>query len=322
MSYRRKAPAASVLKPAEQLGKLCNSFAGNLPFQSHNSVALLAQLYRYNKTEYDQFLKKATVQRFVPAWIGKAAVGCDANAVKYVLPLPKHFINEEDSATDFEPRSFFLKNSDTKETTATVSAAASSGTMCSYPRCGLTGLFFSREEVCDNLQAAAADMGFTSPFWIRSNHPGLVSEYLKVKSGSEVVLLSLTTSVISLNDVEPFTASALHSSLRHYACSGQTTAGLQADEAVPLGMNAMTGVVSQNPFLHRLPNRGLWLSQDQLLYHNLKVGRHLKQVSEALTLIEVDQWELFNADQLQVPGRLALRRSMGSDTSEGLFHSV
>lgn len=312
MSFRRKAPAAKTLSPAQQLGKLCNSVAGNAGFQSHNAMSLLAQLHRNDKPQYDQFIKNASVQRFVPKW-AVDSVGEEVSATKYKLPLPTHFINPEDSASDFEPRMFYLE----KDVAEVLSQMSKKPTQ---PRDGLSGLFFAREEVIDNLQAASAELGFSSPFWIRRDHPGVKSGFLQIKDGSESIVISLSASVIGIGDVEAIEEHRLHPSLRGILAQtfhGNSPAPIPKE--VPLGMNALTGTCTLNPFVCKLPNRGLWVSQDQLLQHNIKLSRRITQAAGAFSLVEIEQWELFNADQLQVPGRLGLRRSLDLKSQRSIF---
>ncbi|KAK7198248.1 hypothetical protein NESM_000781800 [Novymonas esmeraldas] len=315
MAYRRKAPAVKNLTPSQQLSKVYNSCAGNLVFQSHNAMALLAQLHKHDRAHYDQFAKSASVQQFVPAWAVQLPSDGEA-PVRFTLPLPSHFINADDKASDFEPRAFFLHKSLPKAAAASTAAPA-------FPRCGLSGSFFAREEVVDNLQAAAADLKFTSPFWIRREHPGLESGYLRLREGSETIVISLTASVIGLGDVEALEPARLHPSLRDAVKRDAGSAdGLCVSEDVPRGTNALTGAATKNPFVCALPNRGLWLSQDQLLQHNIKLSPRITQVVGAFTLVEVDQWELYNADQLQVPGRLGLRQSLNRASGESIFQAM
>ncbi|KAG5491896.1 hypothetical protein GH5_00785 [Leishmania sp. Ghana 2012 LV757] len=315
MSYRRKAPAAKTLSPSRQLGRLCNAYCGDLVFQSHNAMALLTQLHKHDRGYYDQFAKNATVQRFIPAWAVDRSLKGDS-PTRFTLPLPSHFINTGESADNFEPRAFFLE----KALPADISKYRKHPL---FPRCGRSGLFFAREEVVDNLQAAATDLSFTSPFWLQKNHPGLESGYLQLKEGNEAIVISLTASIIGLGDVETVEAAKLHPSLRK-AMKGEAnfTSDLTFSDEIPLGMNALTGAVTKNPFVCSLPNRGLWLSQDQMLHHNIKLSRRIKQAASAFTLVEIDQWELFNADQLQVPGRLGLRQSLDLAFSESVFQPM
>lgn len=315
MSFRRRASATKTLLPAQQLGKLCNGVAGNAAFQSHNAISLLAQLYKNDRAQYDQFLKNATAQRFIPKWAVDSAVE-QASVKKYTLPLPTHFIDPKDTADNFEPRVFYLEKD-------VADQLGTSRTKLNLPRCGLSGLFFAREEVVDNLLAASAELGFTSPFWIRHDHPGLKSGFLQVKDGSESIVISLLASIIGLGDVENFAEQKLHPSLRGTLLRASTPgAALSVPDTIPCGMNALTGTVTRSPFVCRLPNRGLWVSQDQLLQHNIKLSRCIKQAGSAFSLVEIEQWELFNADQLQVPGRLGLRRSLGSSPQHSVFEPV
>jgi hypothetical protein len=237
MSFRRKAPAAKTLSPAQQLSKLCNSFAGNAGFQSHNAMSLLAQLHKKDRPQYDQFVKNATTQRFIPKWAVDSP-GQELNATEYKLPLPSHFISSQDSANDFEPRIFYLEK-DVED------VLDKSSKKQSQPRCGFSGLFFAREEVIDNLQAASAELGFTSPFWIRKDHPGLKSGFLQIKDGSESIVIGLSASIIGLGDVEPIEEHKLHPSLR--GVMNQMTAStseLSVPADIPVGMNALTGVIT------------------------------------------------------------------------------
>lgn len=314
MSYRKKAPAAKTLSVAQQLNKVRSAVAGPLPFQVHNAIALLEQMRQAQKPLFDKFSKEAHEQKFFPARV--VTEGLRAEPHLYTLPLPLHFISEDDSADDFEPRSFYhasaIENPD-KLTRAAANVYA--------PRCGLSGLFFTREEVVDNLQAAVADLALKSPFWIHSGHPGLESGFLNVRDGSEAICISLTANVMALADVAAVKKSLLHPSLRGMV-TDEKTGACSATKAIPLGMNALNGQICENPFVQNFPNRGLWISQDQLLMNNLSAKKSTGRAKELFTLVEVEQWKLFNADQLVVPGRLGLRRALNIGETGRIFQPV
>ncbi|EPY38357.1 hypothetical protein AGDE_05572 [Angomonas deanei] len=192
---------------------------------------------KHDEECFASFEKRAAVQNFIPSWIIKDG-DLKKNASVYTLPLPKHYIDPSDSDEVLEHRKFYHESAlkDSKSPPQTKY----------HPRCGLTGLFFSREEVVDNLQAAAYNLNFTSPFWIHSSHPSLESKYLKVKGGSESICIGLTSSVISVEDIEPFDHSLLHHTLHSKSLAS-------AAKDAPAGMNAISGYVSENPFLKRSP---------------------------------------------------------------------
>lgn len=323
MSYRRKAPATKTLSVTQQLNRIRNAAAGPLPFQVHNSIALLEQMKQFQRPLFDKFSKEATSQMFYPA--RAVSEGLLPNPHLFTIPLPEYFINPSDTADDFTPRTFYHASS-----IEHAEKLARSPQVAYAPRCGLSGLFYTREEVVDNLQAAAADMGFTSPFWIRADHPGLQSGFLSVREGSETICLSLTASVVSLDKVPIVDAKLLHPLLRSTVSA--KTKQCVAPESIPLGMNAFTGKLCANPFVLNMPNRGLWISHDQLLCHNLSLAHSTDSgdrvradgagAAAPFVLIEVEQWELFNADQLTVPGRLGLRRAVNYAQSDEVFQPV
>ncbi|KAH9597362.1 hypothetical protein LSM04_000836 [Trypanosoma melophagium] len=297
MAYRRKSPPAAQLGTLRQLQLLCNVTAMGLPFQAHNAQVLLDQMKVHNSVTFKQFTKKATRQEFVSS---RVVDDCKESvlvkgAPTFTLPLPKHFIDPTENDENMVQRVFYhvsmVKN---------VSELQSD----SYaPRCGLTGLFFSREEVVDNLQAAAKDMGFKSLFWIKSDHKAL-GNFLQLKEGSDAICLTLTTAVISVEDVEPFPEDLLHHSLRQTTESNKRVFG----KDVPRGINAFSGFVTKNTFVQNLPNRGVWISQEQFLQNNLQLKKKAASCENPFVVVEIEQWAMHNADQLTVPGRLALHR--------------
>ncbi|ORC84716.1 uncharacterized protein TM35_000421740 [Trypanosoma theileri] len=297
MAYRRKSPPAAQLGALRQLQLLCNVTAMGLPFQAHNAQVLLDQLKVHNTVTFQQFTKKPIREEFFSS---RVVDDCKESALikgapEFTLPLPKHFIDPSENDENLVKRAFYH-----------VSMIKKVGELQSdsyTPRCGLTGLFFSREEVVDNLQAAAKDMGFKSLFWIRSDHRAL-GNFLQLKEGSEAICLTLTAAVISVEDVEPFPEDLLHHSLRQSTESNRRVFG----KGVPRGMNAFSGFVTKNPFVQNLPNRGVWISQEQFLQNNLQLKKKLTSCENPFVLVEIEQWEMHNADQLTVPGRLALHR--------------
>ncbi|RNF01452.1 hypothetical protein TraAM80_06993 [Trypanosoma rangeli] len=307
MAYRRKSSPAAQLSLFRQLQLMCNATSLGLPFQVHNAQSMLDQLKINNTATYAQFTKNATRQDFFPSRVvgGSSDSALITDAPTFTLPLPRYFVNPSETAEDFVPRVFYHSSM--------VKCAAKLRDGIYLPRCGLTGLFFSREEVVDNLQTAAAELGFKSPFWIRKDHPAL-GNFLELKDESDVICLSLTAAITSIDNVECFHEDLWHPNLRQAAGSRGPAFGSD----VPLGMNAFSGFVTKNPFVQSLPNRGVWISQEQVLQNNLKLKKKASASSgNPFLLIEVEQWEMHNADQLSVPGRLALHRSAAKG-SEGV----
>ena len=201
-----------------------------------------------------------------------------------------------------------------------------------YPRDGLHGLYFRREEVVDNLLVAAEEMKLNSPFWIRSNHPQL-GKFLLLKQNSDQVVVSLTSTVFSIEDIEAVPPPLLHWSIQSSATSLSNASHQYNLSNTIRGMNALTGVVSQNPYImEQLKGNGVWVSLDQIVAHNLQLKRRDTMgatkrgldpsisrlfdaefaacVIEMGKLVELEQWELYNGDSLQVPGRLALKQAL------------
>ncbi|EAN89562.1 hypothetical protein, conserved [Trypanosoma cruzi] len=304
MAYRRKAPPVAQLSLFRQLQLMCNATSFGLSFQVHNAQKILDQLKINNATAYTHFTKNATRQDFFSSRVvtGSGSGAIIRDAPKFTLPLPNYFINPSEKAEDFVPRVFYHASM--------VKRAAELREQSYMPRCGLTGLFFSREEVVDNLQAAAAELGFKSPFWIRNDHPAL-GNFLELKDGSEAICLSLTAAITGMDSVESFCEDLWHPDLRRAVGSKGRAFG----KDVPLGMNALSGFVTKNPFVQSLPNRGVWISQEQVLQNNLQLKKEKSASSnDPFVLVEVEQWEMHNADQLSVPGRLALHRSTTKST--------
>lgn len=308
MSYRRKCAKGKDLQLVQKLGKFCNGALGSMPFEPHFAAALLSSLNQHPNLSQN-FSQSASLQKVIPSrFVTKSDVLDGAASMK--LPLPKYFIDPSECAADFEPREFFH-----------VDEIKGKKDFCckTLPRCGMTGLFFSREEVVDALDAASGDLGFSSPFWIKEDYEHLRSGYLQLKDGSDAVVVSLTASVCGFEKFQSLLHSSLHPSLRKYVNFKSQLDTKLIDANVPKGMNALTGFISKNPFIHSLPHRGLWISFSQLLHlSNSEILSDSEALSDdTFTLVEVDQLCLYNASQLTVPGRLALKKQ--KHNSEYLF---
>lgn len=312
MVYRRKALPICTGTIEQQRGRLCNAYAHSLPFQAHNALALHEQMVSADAEQHKKYNERATTHHFIPARLLKQKK-IRANGSTFTLPLPEHFIDAKDKVEHFEPRKF-----------CHISAIDQADLDGAYlPRCGSTGLFFVREEVVDNLQAAALDLEFTSPFWLRSDHRSLQSGFLKIKDGCEPIVISLMTSVVGIQNIELSDPLLLHTSLRTMLQSGQKPIGVdRCEERIPRGMNAITGFVSRNKFVQNMPLHGLWVSLDQIIQHGVKSVSPTKSMIDAATLVEIDQWALYNADQLVTPGRLALRQSISESDKPALFQKL
>lgn len=292
MSYRKKIPHAKDLRLHQQLNKFFNASVG-VPFEPHFAKHLMEYAAK-------SLTQSGARQNFVPMrLVKKGTVKKGVEPIK--LPLPKFFIDPSDSPADFEPREFYHSDNLLKDVEFDQKI---------FPRCGVTGLFFSREEVIDSLLAAATDLNFTSPFWIDENYPQLLSGYVSLKDDSGAILVSVTSSVASIESIKDIDPTKLHPSLSKYQNSKRSLDLSQIEGAVPKGMNIFTGFVSKNSYIQSLPHNGLWYSYSQAINMNLKTVN----ADDFFTLVEVDQLSLFNADQLTVPGRLGLKRKALSPT--------
>eukprot|EP00796_Vickermania_ingenoplastis_P004177 gene4177-3016_t len=294
MAYRRKSPRAQDLPFAQQLHKFCNAGVGCVSFEPHYAKHLMTHLQESKSLQ--NFSVAASLQKMVPArLITKKEVKEGVTPIE--LPLPKYFIDSSESPDDFEPRAFYHMQDLVTEKEFDKTC---------FPRCGMSGLFFCREEIMDNLAAAAQDLHFSSPFWIKEDYEPLRSGYLSLKDDSDAIVVSITSSVAGSDLVQRIAAPLLHPLLRKYV-SPQSVLNVKAiGDDVPLGMNAISGFVSRNPHIQALPNRGLWVSYDQLLH--MEEDKEMDKYTDTFLLVEVDQWSLYNADQLTVPGRLGLKR--------------
>ena len=211
------------------------------------------------------------------------------------LKLPSVGFDGNPMPSDILPRQFYL-SSDLDGADFTAAALSSAETPLKTPRCGLTGLFFTREDVVDNLMLASLEMKFGSPFWIRDNHPEL-GRFLELRQNSSGIQLAITAAVVPLDKIQTFPQNLMHSSV--------------VSKSAPRGANALTGVVPPNRwFTENGP--ATWISLDQMTRHGLRL-KSAANLIEAATLVEVDRWVLFNSDQLVVPGRLSLNRAVKGD---------
>lgn len=305
MAYRRRGPKGHDLQLAQKLSKFCNASAGCIPFEPHFAATFLNN-FNEHPDLFKKFSQSATIQKIVPSRMIKESDLVDS-AVSVKLPLPKYLIDPTESPDDFVPREFFYH--DELKTKKDFQHKT-------LPRCGMTGLFLSREEVVDALMAASEDLGFSSPFWIKEDYQPLQSGFISLKDGSDAVVVSLTASVAGVEKLQLIDPMSLHYSLRKAVTAKSKLDFKHIDAGIPKGMNAVTGYVSRNPFIQSLPCRGLWISFGQLLY--LTCSAVL--LDHTFTLVEIDQLCLYNADQLTVPGRLGLKQR--KHVSKSLFHPL
>eukprot|EP00758_Cryptobia_borreli_P006123 Tbor_TRINITY_DN5086_c0_g1::TRINITY_DN5086_c0_g1_i1::g.14035::m.14035 len=160
---------------------------------------------------------------------------------------------------------------------------SSSAFKIKLPRCALSGMFFQREEITDNLLSASRYFGYQEPFWIRTDHPQL-HKFLKLgnpntasetvslathtgdsssgpsedASGVSSITLGLNSVVFAIEDLHDHIPTALlHRSL-HPLPSAANIAGASrrqtsydlSGNGVRRGMNACTGFVSMGPYFH------------------------------------------------------------------------
>lgn len=185
------------------------------------------------------------------------------------------------------------------------------------PRDGATARFIVREEVADNLMAARDVLGFRSAVWVHASHPQLgVGANCDLRLMSELeqpILVSLTACAYRFGVDLPLAALEALRLFWH---------PLFANEASRRpGMNVLTGCVCSNPWCVSPSLDGGaslplgWIGQGQLkrlrrLLPELESLLDRGAASPSATLIEVDQWSLFNADQLRFPFNLRQPRSV------------
>lgn len=179
------------------------------------------------------------------------------------------------------------------------------------PRCGATGQFFSDEHVVDALFHSAVRHSFGSPFWIRSNHPDLLSGYLTLKGGAVPTVVS--------SYAVCYPASRIRSTLppRSRLPPGShgtvTTTGPHC--------NAISGFPCTNPIFQTAPwaeSSDGWVTLDQCFKFKLQLKPLAKPLPAEVdpwqvgggVFVEMEELELYNGSQLEIPGRLALKRSV------------
>mmetsp|Transcript_56640 Transcript_56640/g.64922 ORF Transcript_56640/g.64922 Transcript_56640/m.64922 type:complete len:399 (-) Transcript_56640:61-1257(-) len=121
------------------------------------------------------------------------------------------------------------------------------------PRCGLTGLFYSREDVVDNLIQASIALQFNSQFWIPQDHPQL-GNFLKLKEGAAPIALPLFARVAPIDVVKVVPQPLVYEPLKvvssstfHTANKARTSPYQNAN--VQTGVNIFTGKPSVNRYL-------------------------------------------------------------------------
>lgn len=349
-----------------------NLQANALPFSAHHRLYLERQLQSVLKvpsastsSPHQLFASSEFIQTRMRAEI-------PSTAPLITLPLPSVFLNPEEDVSQLQARSFYSVTNSIKlpykmaspslclppapvvtaaPTTPTTTAAPSkSGTSSPsppkaaaptkgpvniHPRCGLTGRFFRREELVDNLIQAAQYFKFVNPFWVRDTHPQL-NKYLELKTGSCPISISLSVAVVPVQCLERVPAHLIAPSLALSGAGGPTTTnplhrfGIDADKVQSLtnkgalgGVNGLTGQLLSSPLFrgpagspgHRVRQNShfakslpCFLSMDQVERNGLQLRSDVR-VEEAYVVVEEDVWIFYNAEQLMVPGRLALKRS-------------
>jgi hypothetical protein len=275
----RKAASKSSTAPASLKSHFVNSLTKRA-FAAHDAAVLRAAAVD----------RSSSAVSCINAFLVKSkGMKLKANAQPVTLPLASVGYDGGPLPADSCPRQFYLQ-SDIES--PDVDALATADEPLAPPRCGLTGKFFTKEEVSDNLSMAALEMKFASPFWIRDTHPQL-GKFLELRDKSAGIELSVTTSVASLDNVVTIPEVLLHPSV---------VAG-----KAPRGANALTGLVPLNKwFAEQGPP--LWLTLDQMARHSIAFKSQALQSD--VKLVQIEQWLLYNAEQLVVPGRLSLTRSV------------
>jgi hypothetical protein len=177
-------------------------------------------------------------------------------------------------------------------------------------RCGETGKFFSREEMVDALLYHAALKQYRNPFWISLSHPKLKSGFLELKPESKPCLVQSVALVFPASRI-PIKGADEPRSYLH-------PAWIEKKTRQP-GMNAFTGAVAENAALRTGDFAEGWVTLDQLLMAGMQIPRDTSKAvtrEDAFGVDEpcldggvfaiVQELALYNADQLEKPGRLAL----------------
>ena len=218
------------------------------------------------------------------------------------LPLPQHFTVNEELMKECCQARVVYHASCFKDATVLVKDEMKA------PRCGETGAFFRREELVENLLTASHMFNFQAPFWIRSNHPEVRSGYLQLKPDSESITVPLTSEVFILGTSA---MKEVPSSHRHWISP------LYADaKKRKAGMNAFTGTMTKNPWVQKQceKHEGGWITLDQLLDIHADDANLPKLLEIKGTIVEVDQWELYNSVCLVKPGLLSYDKKAAEAT--------
>jgi hypothetical protein len=192
-------------------------------------------------------------------------------------------------------------------------------------RCGESGKFFSREEIVDALLSHAAEKQFKNPFWITPQNKRLATGFLELKAEQRPILAAASALV--------FPASRLPSEGAAEPRALLNSAWLDSAKRMP-GMNAFTGLVSENPALSQGEFKDGWVTLDQLMASGMQICRSSSSTDVTLSefafnepsldggkIVVVQELALFNADQLEKPGRLALITD-GDTRSGDLFQPL
>lgn len=297
-------------KVAELARSMTNLQANGLEFSASDALQLSIPLLKARTPLL--VLKKPPCKKhfFCSEDFAKTVVKASltSSATPTPLALPKFFLNPNEDTAGIVPRTFhhhsdFITVTPVEELFSTGGAAAPSqvtqfGEKPRYPwpRCGLTGLFYRREEIVDNLTQAAIALQFQSPFWIPENHPEL-GKFLQLKPDSQPIVISITSRVAPVEVVKilpPQLIAAPFKGVKYQNLKPKDKTSPFHNAKVAPGANIFTGEVSQNPYLcgttpspafqqHEVlrgadlavNNRGIWISLDQFVRHGLALRDEL-----------------------------------------------
>ena len=180
------------------------------------------------------------------------------------------------------------------------------------PRCGVSGQYFSDEEVAEALLTHAIQNAFSSSFWIRPDHPDIQRGFLELKPGSVPVTVS-TIAVV-------------------YPASRLAVPPASRSATAAPNENALSGFVSHNPIFEQQAelksSSSGWVTLDQCVRHSLMLkpaaagsssdGKQDETKArwslDGGLFIEIERFQLHNASELVTPGRLALKSAATSST--------
>lgn len=175
-------------------------------------------------------------------------------------------------------------------------------------RCGHSGLFFIDEELCDALLDFSKVWNIKGGFWINRAHPCLMDEYLQLRPNAPYIEVSATVWVVDAEHVK--------------LLDPELVAAADKSRDAPPGVNALAPQlrVSDESSLkwHVVPHGSVdtvdvrnpparWLALEQVSKLESQ-GRARVDPAAVSGVLELERRKLHNADQLVVPGRLALIR--------------